>query len=163
MDVPVRHGEGRFVAADGRVLDELGAGHLAAARYVPRDGGAGPAAYPDNPNGSVDGIAGICDRTGRVFGLMPHPEAFLFPENHPEWTRGQDAQGRPSAGPGDGAGDVGADRRSARRRGEAAGSRSSRRRAAASVATRPPLTRRGAFPYDEWCPAGRCARWRLGA
>jgi phosphoribosylformylglycinamidine (FGAM) synthase-like amidotransferase family enzyme len=87
MDVPVRHGEGRFVTADDRVLAELHAAHLAAARYVPRDGSAGAAAYPDNPNGSVDGIAGITDRTGRVFGLMPHPEAFLFCENHPEWTR----------------------------------------------------------------------------
>ncbi|HSV93621.1 MAG TPA: phosphoribosylformylglycinamidine synthase subunit PurQ, partial [Desulfobacterales bacterium] len=65
---------------------------LAAARYVPIDGGAGPAAYPDNPNGSVDGIAGVTDRTGRVFGLMPHPEAFLFPENHPTWTRGRSAR-----------------------------------------------------------------------
>jgi len=88
MDVPVRHGEGRFVARDGEVLEALCSAHLAAARYVPIDGGAGPAAYPDNPNGSVDGIAGISDRTGRVFGLMPHPEAFLFPENHPTWTRG---------------------------------------------------------------------------
>ena len=88
MDVPVRHGEGRFVVRDGEVLDALRAAHLAAARYVPSDGGTGPAAYPDNPNGSVDGIAGISDRTGRIFGLMPHPEAFLFPENHPTWTRG---------------------------------------------------------------------------
>jgi phosphoribosylformylglycinamidine synthase len=88
MDVPVRHGEGRFVARDDRVLDALRSAHLAAARYVPIDGGPGPAAYPDNPNGSVDGIAGVTDRTGRVFGLMPHPEAFLFPENHPTWTRG---------------------------------------------------------------------------
>ena len=87
MDVPVRHGEGRFVAAEP-VLAELEAAHLAAVRYVRRDGGAGPAPYPENPNGSTDGIAGITDRTGRVFGLMPHPEAFLFAENHPEWTRG---------------------------------------------------------------------------
>jgi len=96
MDVPVRHGEGRFVAADDQVLAELEAGHLVAARYAPRDGSAGAAVYPDNPNGSVHGIAGITDRTGRIFGLMPHPEAFLFRENHPEWTRGQ---GRPKVGP----------------------------------------------------------------
>lgn len=97
MDVPVRHGEGRFVARDGGVLERLEAGHLAAVRYVPRDGGHGPAAYPDNPNGSAGGIAGISDRTGRVFGLMPHPEAFLFPENHPTWTR-EGAPGRRRAG-----------------------------------------------------------------
>jgi phosphoribosylformylglycinamidine (FGAM) synthase-like amidotransferase family enzyme len=88
MEVPVRHGEGRFVVAGDRVLADLRAGHLVAARYAPREGGPGPARYPDNPNGSVDGIAGITDRTGRIFGLMPHPEAFLFRENHPEWTRG---------------------------------------------------------------------------
>ena len=43
--------------------------------------------YPLNPNGSPDGIAGICDPTGRLFGLMPHPEAFLHRTNHPRWTR----------------------------------------------------------------------------
>ena len=43
--------------------------------------------YPDNPNGSVDAIAGICDETGRIFGLMPHPEAYLHRTNHPRWTR----------------------------------------------------------------------------
>jgi phosphoribosylformylglycinamidine synthase len=43
--------------------------------------------YPLNPNGSVDAIAGICDATGRIFGLMPHPEAFNHPANHPAWTR----------------------------------------------------------------------------
>ena len=94
MDVPVRHGEGRFVVASDRVLAELRAGCLVAARYAPRDGSPGPARYPDNPNGSVDGIAGITDRTGRVFGLMPHPEAFLFRENHPEWARTAPSRGR---------------------------------------------------------------------
>jgi phosphoribosylformylglycinamidine synthase len=43
--------------------------------------------YPANPNGSVDGIAGICNSTGRIFGLMPHPEAYLHYTNHPRWTR----------------------------------------------------------------------------
>ncbi|MEO0078357.1 MAG: phosphoribosylformylglycinamidine synthase subunit PurQ, partial [candidate division WOR-3 bacterium] len=45
------------------------------------------AEYPDNPNGSAQGIAGICDPTGRVFGLMPHPERFIRPTHHPRWTR----------------------------------------------------------------------------
>jgi phosphoribosylformylglycinamidine synthase len=44
-------------------------------------------AYPDNPNGSMDGVAGICNDTGRIFGLMPHPEAYLHYTNHPRWTR----------------------------------------------------------------------------
>ena len=89
MDLPVRHGEGKFVVKSGEVMDALSARGLVALRYVARDArGAegGEVEYPDDPNGSVDHIAGICDCTGRVFGLMPHPEAFLFPENHPEWT-----------------------------------------------------------------------------
>jgi len=51
------------------------------------DDEGGLANYPFNPNGSEDNIAGICDETGRIFGLMPHPEAFLFSQNHPRWTR----------------------------------------------------------------------------
>jgi phosphoribosylformylglycinamidine synthase len=43
--------------------------------------------YPANPNGAIDGIAGICNETGRIFGLMPHPEAYLHYTNHPRWTR----------------------------------------------------------------------------
>jgi phosphoribosylformylglycinamidine synthase len=86
VDLPVRHGEGKFVAGSPGILAEVRSRRLAALRYVSRNGGA--PRYPENPNGSVDDIAGISDRTGRVFGLMPHPEAFLFPENHPEWSRG---------------------------------------------------------------------------
>jgi phosphoribosylformylglycinamidine synthase len=70
--LPVRHGEGRFIARDAASLDALEGEGLVAARYS----GA-------SPNGSDRGIAGICDRSGRVFGLMPHPEAFLSRENHP--------------------------------------------------------------------------------
>ena len=44
-------------------------------------------AYPDNPNGSIDAVAGLCDETGRIFGLMPHPEAFVHYTQHPRWTR----------------------------------------------------------------------------
>ncbi len=43
--------------------------------------------YPLNPNGSIDAVAGICDETGRLLGMMPHPEAFLHRTNHPRWTR----------------------------------------------------------------------------
>jgi phosphoribosylformylglycinamidine synthase subunit PurQ / glutaminase len=85
-ELPVRHGEGRLIAADDGVLRALLSGGRVAAVYLPRSG-AGPAAYPDNPNGSIADIAGLCDASGRVFGLMPHPEAFRFPENHPRWTR----------------------------------------------------------------------------
>jgi phosphoribosylformylglycinamidine synthase len=87
MDLPVRHGEGKFVAPPA-IMDSLAAQGLIALRYVARDGEPGSAVvgYPDDPNGSDGHVAGICDLTGRVFGLMPHPEAFLHPENHPEWT-----------------------------------------------------------------------------
>jgi phosphoribosylformylglycinamidine synthase subunit PurQ / glutaminase len=74
--LPVRHGEGRFVARDAATLDELEREGLVAARYS--DG---------NPNGSERGIAGICDPSGRVFGLMPHPEQFLCRELHPARRR----------------------------------------------------------------------------
>ena len=81
--LPLRHGEGKFVAEDA-VLDELERRHLVAVRYANADGT--PAAeFPANPNGSLRSIAGICDPTGRIFGLMPHPEAFLSPYNSPDW------------------------------------------------------------------------------
>ena len=86
MDLPVRHGEGKFVTESPKVLTDLESRNLVALRYRGRGPGA-TVGYPDDPNGSVNHIAGICDPTGRVFGLMPHPEAFLYPENHPDWTR----------------------------------------------------------------------------
>ncbi len=85
LPVPVAHAEGRFVVRDRAVLERLAARRQIALRYVAPDGGA--AQYPDNPNGSVDGIAGICDPTGRVLGLMPHPERNVTPWHHPLWTR----------------------------------------------------------------------------
>ena len=76
--------EGKFVADDA-VLAELEAKHLTALRYANADGSIATE-FPANPNGSLHSIAGICDPTGRVFGLMPHPEAFLSPYNSPSWT-----------------------------------------------------------------------------
>jgi phosphoribosylformylglycinamidine synthase len=84
---PVAHGEGRFVPRDDAVLRALTAERLIALRYVAPDGG--PAEYPYNPNGSVADIAGICSASGTVFGLMPHPEDHIYPEQHPRWTRGE--------------------------------------------------------------------------
>ncbi len=91
LEVPVRHGEGRFVARSPEALAGLAAHGLVAARYVSREGGE--PAYPEDPNGSDGHIAGICDPSGRIFGLMPHPEAFQHPENHPEWTAGRSTEG----------------------------------------------------------------------
>jgi phosphoribosylformylglycinamidine synthase len=88
MDLPVRHGEGRFVVPDHAVMEDILSRRLAPLWYARRDGAKGDVPYPDNPNGSQANIAGICDPTGRVFGLMPHPEAFLYAEHHPRWRNG---------------------------------------------------------------------------
>lgn len=82
--LPLRHGEGKFVA-DEATLKEIEEKNLVAVRYVNSDG-SNAVEFPANPNGSLNSIAGICDETGRIFGLMPHPEAFLSPFNSPTWT-----------------------------------------------------------------------------
>jgi phosphoribosylformylglycinamidine (FGAM) synthase-like amidotransferase family enzyme len=90
MELPVRHGEGKFILPSPSSLDVLATQGLVALRYAARDGEATEPAsfgYPDDPNGSEGHVAGICDPTGRVFGLMPHPEAYMCPENHPDWAR----------------------------------------------------------------------------
>ena len=84
--LPIAHGEGKFVPLDEDVLNRLKESDQVAVRYVDADGNSGP--YPVNPNGSIDDVAGICDPTGRVMGLMPHPERFVDITHHPQWTRG---------------------------------------------------------------------------
>ena len=71
-------------------LKQLQDEKLITLRYADPVTGAPAINYPDNPNGSPDAIAGICDPSGRLFGLMPHPEAFLHRTNHPRWTREDD-------------------------------------------------------------------------
>jgi phosphoribosylformylglycinamidine synthase len=86
LELPVRHGEGKFYADESairRLIDE----NQVVARYAMPDGRSADLGFPFNPNGSVYDIAGICDPSGRVFGLMPHPEAFNHWTNHPDWTR----------------------------------------------------------------------------
>jgi phosphoribosylformylglycinamidine synthase len=83
--LPVAHGEGKFTAG-AAVLADLKKRRQVVYRYVGPDGSTG-AGYPWNPNGSVEDIAGICDPSGRVFGLMPHPERHIEPTQHPRWTR----------------------------------------------------------------------------
>lgn len=85
--LPVRHGEGKFIPRDEPVLARLLSENLVPLQYAGPDCQSATMAYPLNPNGSVAGIAGICDPTGRLFGLMPHPEAYLYAVNHPRWTR----------------------------------------------------------------------------
>jgi phosphoribosylformylglycinamidine synthase len=84
---PVRHGEGKFVPASGEVLAAIESRHLAVVRYCDPATGLATMAYPANPNGSIAAVAGICDETGRLFGLMPHPEAYVHRTHHPRWTR----------------------------------------------------------------------------
>jgi len=81
MYLPVAHGEGKVVA-DLEVLPELNV----VVRYIDEHGDT-KADYPHNPNGSVDNIAGICDASGRIFALMPHPERHIRGTQHPQWTR----------------------------------------------------------------------------
>lgn len=83
--LPVRHGEGKFYAEEP-VMRELMQNQQIALTYTRPDYTAANGEFPANPNGSILDIAGVCDQTGHVFGLMPHPEAYLFATNHPRWT-----------------------------------------------------------------------------
>lgn len=86
MELPIAHGEGRLVVRDDQIVTALQASGRACAVYVTAENQ--PAlTFPENPSGTVAGIAGLCDETGRVFGLMPHPERFLWGWQHPSWTR----------------------------------------------------------------------------
>jgi len=112
--LPVAHGEGRLVLRDPAQLAQLERDgqlvlHYAGARARGQGPGVreetpelngqrsgdeavsqlGDVAYPDNPNGSTADVAGLCDASGRVFGLMPHPERYVDPTQHPRWTRGE--------------------------------------------------------------------------
>ena len=86
LELPVRHGEGKFVT-DAITYQQLRVGGQIVMRYATAGGQPANQSFPSNPNGSMDDIAGICDSTGRVFGLMPHPEAYNHWTNHPQWTR----------------------------------------------------------------------------
>ena len=97
-EFPVRHGEGKFYA-DEDTLARLLAENQVALQYARPDGNLADGGFPYNPNGSLHDIAGICDPSGRIFGLMPHPEAYHHWTNHPDWTRIREAarrQGRPA-------------------------------------------------------------------
>ena len=85
--VPVAHGEGRLLVDSEKTLCLLKDQHQVVLTYVNENGA--PMGYPGNPNGSIDGIAGICNPRGNVFGLMPHPEDHIHPYQHPRWTRGE--------------------------------------------------------------------------
>jgi phosphoribosylformylglycinamidine synthase I len=86
IELPVRHGEGKFYS-DEQTIKRLIDNNQVVLRYATPDGNPADLKFPFNPNGSLYDIAGICDSTGRIFGLMPHPEAFNHWTNHPDWTR----------------------------------------------------------------------------
>ena len=85
IELPIAHGEGKFLPSDAQSLKRWEQGRQLVLKYVDAEGRE--AGYPWNPNGSTSSVAGICDPTGRVLGLMPHPERFQDATNHPQWTR----------------------------------------------------------------------------
>ncbi len=100
MYLPMAHAEGKFVAADDAVLNQLRQAGRLAIRYS--DGETGSVCgdvlrFPANPNGAQANVAGVCDSSGRVFGLMPHPERHIDFTHHPYWTR---REVQPDAGDG---------------------------------------------------------------
>jgi len=92
MYLPIAHAEGKFVTRDVAVLERLRAAGQLVLRYSGAESTGdidSPLPYPQNPNGALANVAGVCDETGRVFGLMPHPERHIDRTHHPRWTRGE--------------------------------------------------------------------------
>ncbi len=85
--LPVRHGEGKFLCDSDATLARIESGHLAVLRYSDAGYARATMEFPANPNGSIHSIAALSDPTGRLMGLMPHPEAFVHYTQHPRWTR----------------------------------------------------------------------------
>ena len=83
--IPVAHAEGKFIPKDDKMLKALRGNGQVVFRYTDAEGSS--SGYPHNPNGSVDDIAGICDPTGRILGMMPHPERHVTHLQHPNWRR----------------------------------------------------------------------------
>ncbi len=87
IELPVRHGEGKFIPQNADVLNKLHLQNQIVFQYAKENGTLASHNYPFNPNGSFDDIAGICDPSGRILGMMPHPEAFWDATLHPQWHR----------------------------------------------------------------------------
>lgn len=88
--LPIAHGEGKFITKDEAVLNRITANHQVILKYVNERGEE--AGYPWNPGGAVQNIAGICDTTGQILGMMPHPERHIEPTQHPHWTRNREKE-----------------------------------------------------------------------
>jgi phosphoribosylformylglycinamidine synthase len=92
LELPIAHAEGKFVPRDADTLTKLDTAGQLVLRYAASNSAfrtpySALVPYPDNPNGSVANVAGVSDDTGRVLGLMPHPERYIDPTQHPRWTR----------------------------------------------------------------------------
>jgi phosphoribosylformylglycinamidine synthase subunit PurQ / glutaminase len=87
MYLPVAHGEGNFMARDAATLNALDANGQLCLRYAAATSDSSEVPYPLNPNGAQKHVAGVCDESGRVLGLMPHPERHIDFTHHPRWTR----------------------------------------------------------------------------
>lgn len=85
MDVSINHGEGKLYA-DKKTLNKIEDDGLVAFRYVDKNNKP-TQNYPDNPNGALHAIAALSDKSGRILGLMPHPEKFVDTTQHPNWRR----------------------------------------------------------------------------
>jgi phosphoribosylformylglycinamidine synthase len=85
FELPIRHGQGKLYT-DNETLKKIEENNQAVLRYSSKEGKKAENKFPENPNGSLNDIAGLCDSTGRVFGLMPHPEAFVHWTHHPQWS-----------------------------------------------------------------------------
>ncbi|MFI5421467.1 MAG: phosphoribosylformylglycinamidine synthase subunit PurQ, partial [Nitrososphaerales archaeon] len=83
---PIAHGEGRFIARSDETLIALEKRHQIALQYSDAQGQAAEKKYPENPNGSDHDVAGICNESGNVMGLMPHPEDAYWGYQTPDWT-----------------------------------------------------------------------------
>lgn len=83
LDLPIAHGEGKFMYADESIRATMRENDQIALAYVKSDGSPANGEFPDNPNGSADDVAGVCDENGLIFGLMPHPERHLESFQHP--------------------------------------------------------------------------------
>ena len=92
IHLPVAHAEGKFVSRDADTLGSLDQSGQLVLRYSDTAGSwQGQIDFPLNPNGSMSNVAGVCDKTGHVLGMMPHPERFIDPMHHPRWTRRKNA------------------------------------------------------------------------
>ncbi|MBN2401252.1 MAG: phosphoribosylformylglycinamidine synthase subunit PurQ [Spirochaetes bacterium] len=85
MRMPVAHGEGNFIAQD-EILSRIEKNSLVAMRYSKPDGSRADGEFPYNPNGSINDIAAVCDRSGRMMGMMPHPERNILFTQRDDWT-----------------------------------------------------------------------------